>query len=183
MTFAQSYTAGGCTFMYTPTFCPRQHPIPPAFLVLFQRICQYQIKVKHRKPGNCTWPIWQFLVSSGRTQIYRSYQALNLTTWLHSISPPISQTNMFTCTHSLEFCHCSAGRADQSPHFADTETETKPRTEAWLTDKSLSRNKQLNCLHMLRKNIRALDFSPPSLSLVTDMNEFALSNLCILKGI
>ena len=36
---------------------------------------------------------------------------------------------------------------------------------------------------MLRKNTCALDFSPPSLSLVSDVNEISLSNLCILKEV
>ena len=167
----------------TLIFCPRQHPIPPVFQLLSQRICRYQIKEKHRKLGNCTWPTQHVWASSGRTQTYTSYQALRLTTQSHSIFPRVSQTNRPACTHPLEFCYHRAGSVAQFPHSADTEAETKPRTEAWLTDKSLSRNKQLNCLHMLRKNTCALDFSPPSLSLVSDVNEISLSNLCILKGV
>lgn len=99
-----------------------------------------------------------FISFSGRTQNCTSYQALNLTAYLHSICPPINQTNTFTCTHPLESYYLSAGRVAQFSHFADTETETKPRIEAQFTDKSLSRNKQLNCPHMLRRNISALDF-------------------------
>lgn len=95
---------------------------------------------------------------SGRTQNCTSYQALNLTAYLHSICPPINQTNTSTCTHPLESCYLSAGRVAQFSHCADTDTETKPRIEAQFADESLSRNKQLNCPPMLRRNISALDF-------------------------
>lgn len=83
---------------------------------------------------------------------------------------------MLPYTHSLEFSYLSAGRVAQSSHFADTETETEPRTEARFTNKSLSRNKRLNTEgkslrpQMWKSNSGDLDFLCRLLLLVVWMN-------------
>lgn len=147
MRLASNHTAHEPFFPWRPnshvlTLCPGQHAIPPELGLLFKGSAHNRIKERQRKLGNR--PMQRLLVSQAELKTVHPSKPWIWPPIQTAFVQPINQTpNKLICTHSQQSYSLSVGRAASSFCFADTETETKPKTEVRSTGRPMRRNKQI----------------------------------------